>query len=51
MVENQFNKNVKMVRSNNGREFTSGTMQEFYLNNGILLETSYINTPPKKQAS
>jgi len=30
MVKTQFNKGVKVVRSDNGSEFTSGPMQNFY---------------------
>jgi len=30
MVRTQFDKKIKVVRSDNGSEFTSGPMQEFY---------------------
>jgi len=45
MVKNQFNKGVKMVRSDNGSEFTSGHMREFYSEHGILRESSCVDTP------
>jgi len=45
MVKNQFNKWVKVVRGDNGAEFTSGLMQEFYLEHGILRESSCVDTP------
>ena len=45
MVRNQFHKGVKVVRSDNGSEFTSGPMQHFYCENGILRENSCADTP------
>ena len=45
MVRNQFKKGVKMVRSDNGSEFTSGPMQEFYLDHEIFRESSCVDTP------
>ena len=45
MVQNQFNTNVKVVRSDNGSEFTFGPMKEFYFNHGIVQENSCIDTP------
>jgi len=45
MVRNQFDKAVKVVKSDNGSEFTSGPMQEFYNNYGILRESSCVDTP------
>ena len=44
MVKSQFNKNVKVVRSDNGSEFTSGPMQEFYFDHEILRESSCVDT-------
>ena len=35
-VNNQFGKNVKIIRSDNGLEFTSGTMKKFYSEKGII---------------
>jgi len=45
MVRNQFHKGIKVVRSDNGSKFTSGPMQEFYYEYGILRESSCIDTP------
>jgi len=45
MVKNQFSKSVKVVRSDNGREFTSGAMQAFYAEHGIFQESSCMDTP------
>ena len=44
MVKNLFNKNVKVVRSDNGSEFTSGPMQVFYSSYRILRENSCLDT-------
>ena len=45
MVKNQFNKEVKVVRSDNEREFTSRLMQNFYHEHRVLSESSCVNTP------
>jgi len=45
MVQNQFNKGVKVVQSNNESEFTSGPVQTFYLEHGILHESICVDTP------
>ena len=42
MVENQFEKKVKSIRSDNGPEFL---MQEFYAEKGILHQRSCVYTP------
>jgi transposase InsO family protein len=42
LVENQFEKKVKSIRSDNGPEFL---MQEFYAEKGILHQRSYVYTP------
>ena len=44
MVQTQFNGKVKIVRSDNGSEFTSGPMQEYYRAHGILRESSCVDT-------
>ena len=46
MTKNQFRKNVKVVRSDNGSKFTSNPMQVFYQDEGILRQRSYVDTPP-----
>jgi len=45
MTKNQFGKGVKVVRSANGLEFKSGPMRKFYLENGIMHQTSCVDTP------
>ncbi|KAJ9540324.1 hypothetical protein OSB04_026830 [Centaurea solstitialis] len=45
MVHTQFGKNVKRIRSDNGVEFQSRQMLDYYTENGILLETSCTDTP------
>ena len=45
MVHTQFSAKVKIIRSDNGREFTSGTMNNFYTENGIVQQTSCVDTP------
>jgi transposase InsO family protein len=42
LVENQFGKNVKVVRSDNGPEFK---ISQFYSSKGIIHQTSCVNTP------
>jgi len=44
-VEKQFNAKVKVVRSDNGMEFHSGPIQEFYSTKGIAIESSCVDTP------
>ncbi|CAH9129000.1 unnamed protein product [Cuscuta epithymum] len=43
MTNRQFNKNVKVVRSDNGKEFVS--LQDYFLTNGIIFQTSCVYTP------
>lgn len=45
MIKNQFNKAVKRVLCDNGGEFTSNRMVNFYFEHGILLETAFPHTP------
>ncbi|KAJ9561136.1 LOW QUALITY PROTEIN: hypothetical protein OSB04_006296 [Centaurea solstitialis] len=45
MVKTQFSKPIKRIRSDNGGEFTSNRMKEFYAREGILLETTCPHTP------
>ena len=47
MVKNKFGKSVKKIRSDNGMEFCSDSMLKFYVENRILHEMSYVNTPKK----
>ncbi|CAH9080868.1 unnamed protein product [Cuscuta epithymum] len=45
MVQTQFNTNIKMVRSDNGREYFSQTLNSFFAEKGIIHQSSCINTP------
>jgi len=36
MVKNEFERNVKIIHSDNGLEFKSGPMLQFYLEKGII---------------
>ncbi|XP_024993949.1 uncharacterized protein LOC112527496 [Cynara cardunculus var. scolymus] len=44
-LRNSFNKSIKRIRCDNGGEFTSNLMLNFYTKQGILLETTYPHTP------
>jgi len=43
MVQQKFDKQVKIVRSDNGTKFTF--MKQYFLNEGILFQTSCVGTP------
>ncbi|CAH9110065.1 unnamed protein product [Cuscuta epithymum] len=45
MIENQFDKRVKCIRSDNGMEFQTNLLSEYYKRQGIILETSCTDTP------
>ena len=45
LTKNQFGKSVKIVRSNNGSEFTWNPIEVFYQENEILCQSSYVDTP------
>lgn len=45
MVRNHFSTTVKKLRTDNGTEFQSSSMLNYYHKNGILLETSCTDTP------
>ncbi|GKA20495.1 putative RNA-directed DNA polymerase [Tanacetum coccineum] len=45
MVKVQFEKNIKRIRCDNGGEFVSNKMIDFYAREGIVLETSCPHTP------
>ena len=49
MVNTQFEAQVKVIRSDNGWEFTSGLMKKFYREHGIIHQTSYVNTPQQNR--
>ncbi|KAM0021620.1 putative RNA-directed DNA polymerase [Helianthus debilis subsp. tardiflorus] len=45
MVQVQFETNIKRIRCDNGGEFVSNKMLDFYAKNGIMLETTCPHTP------
>lgn len=45
MVRTQFKKSVKCVRRDNGLEFKTKSIKQFYTENGILHQTSCVHTP------
>jgi len=49
MVQNQFHTNVRVVKNDNGSEFTSGLMKEFYFNHEIVRESSCIDMPQQNR--
>jgi len=44
MVRTQFSVNIKVLRSDNGSEFTSGHTKEFYAKHRMVHQTSYVDT-------
>ena len=51
MTKNQFEKSVKIIRSDNGSKFTSNPMQAFYKKKGILCENSCVDAPNRMGGS
>lgn len=49
LVQNQFEKKVKRIRTDNGPEFQSRSMLKFYHEQGIILETSCTDTPQQNK--
>jgi len=45
MIKHQFETTVKIVRSDNGSEFTSKPMEQFYQDHGIIRQSSCVETP------
>jgi transposase InsO family protein len=45
MLETQYGKGVKILRSDNGTEYTNKSMQEFLKGEGIIHQTTCVNTP------
>jgi hypothetical protein len=45
MVETQFEKRIKIVRSDNGTEYVNKNLGNFFLNKEILHETFCVGTP------
>jgi transposase InsO family protein len=51
MVETQFEKKEKVLRSDNGTEYTNRAMQDFLRSNGIVHQTTYVNTPEQNDVA
>lgn len=45
MIENQFDRKIKRLRTDNGIEFQYSYMKKYYKDHGIILETSCTDTP------
>lgn len=45
MIQNQFQTTTKICRSNNGQEYFNTILGNFFNENGIVHESSYVNTP------
>ncbi|KAD6454947.1 hypothetical protein E3N88_09653 [Mikania micrantha] len=45
LIKTQFERNIKRIRCDNGGEFVSNQMLNFYVEQGIILETSCPHTP------
>ncbi|XP_074277964.1 uncharacterized protein LOC141601567 [Silene latifolia] len=45
MALTQFGKQVKIVQSDNGTEFFSGPLKEYYSDNGMIFRSSNVDTP------
>jgi len=49
MVKTQFGVSVVAIRSDSGKEFTSGPMTKFYAENDMLYQTSCVDTPSRME--
>ena len=49
MIQTQFKTRVRTIRNDNGSEFVFRLMKKFYGEEGIIHETSYINTPQQNE--
>ena len=45
MIERQFEKGIKIIRTDNAKDFINHDLKNFYANLGIVHETSYAYTP------
>ena len=45
MVQTQFNATLKILRSDNGTEYTEGQFQQYLFDHGIIHQTSCVDTP------
>nr|GEU97486.1 putative ribonuclease H-like domain-containing protein [Tanacetum cinerariifolium] len=48
-IENQINKNLKVIRCDNGKDFKNRDLNEFYKMKGIKKEYSYARTPQQNK--
>ncbi|XP_062090704.1 retrovirus-related Pol polyprotein from transposon RE1 isoform X1 [Humulus lupulus] len=46
-IQNQFNVHVRTLRSDNAKEYTSAQFQSYMISNGMLHETSCVDTAPQ----
>jgi IS30 family transposase len=51
MVENQFDRKVKTLRTDNGTEYLNHAFQTFLCSNGIMHQTSCVGTPQQNGIS
>jgi len=51
MLETQYGKKVKILRSDNGTEYTNKSMQEFLKGKGIIHQTTCVNTPEQNRVA
>lgn len=45
MIKTQFDKNIKVLRSDNGKEYLDSKFQEYLVDIGIVGQTTCVNTP------
>lgn len=48
MIQTQFQTQIRILRTHNGNEYISKNLGDYLANNGIIHQTSYINTPQQK---
>jgi Integrase core domain/GAG-pre-integrase domain len=51
MVETQFGKRMKILRSDNGTEYTNESMQDFLRSEDIVHQTTCVNTPEQNRVA
>lgn len=45
MVQTQFQKNIKIIRTDNEREYYNSILGDFFAANGMMHQSSYSDTP------
>ncbi|RDX86708.1 hypothetical protein CR513_31928, partial [Mucuna pruriens] len=50
-VKNQFGKSIKKIWSNNGIEYVNFEFSKFVIDQGIIHEITYVNTPQQKKVT